>query len=79
MTRYEMSLHGEIGLENELKRCGSISVKELKELRKALFENEEQSIGFINLSIGKENDENSNEIYAQNKLAISVIEKDIVE
>ena len=76
MTRCELNLRGEIDLKNESNGSGSVSVKNLKELRKALYESDEALSGLVNLSVKHDDDdENPIDVIAQNKLAISVIER----
>lgn len=57
------------------KGSGSVNIKELKELRKSLYESDETSHVLVNLSVNKDDDEDSVDVIAQNKLAISVIER----
>ena len=61
------------------KGSGSVNIKELKELRKSLYESDEASHVLVNLSVNKDDDEDSVDVFAQNKLAISVIERDTQE
>lgn len=75
MTRCELTLRGEIDLKNESNGSGSVNVKNLKELRKALYESDEALNGLVNLSVKHDDDENPVDVIAQNKLAISVIER----
>lgn len=75
MTRCELIIRGEIDLKNVSKGSGSVNVKNLKELRKALYESDEALSGLVNLSVKHDDDENPVDVIAQNKLAISVIER----
>ena len=75
MTKCELPTKGGIKLDSQFKIDDCTHIKDLKLLRKSLFEKTETSTKIVNLMINDSPIEEPAAVYAQNKLAISIVEK----